>query len=220
MTDTPPRPVADGFRWWALGVAIVLAVSIAWQAFQRGPGTLPTLALVGLSVFFSKLLIFQGAIDGHPYSPWSLALISWEMDLLASTLLLLWVVRLERLAVVGPALRQAHERAVSMLKQYPGLKRMALSGIALFVLVPFPGSGAVVGTLVGQLVGLSRSADFLAVAIGSCLTVAMYAAAADLLGERWRGMLQSPLILAVSCAILLIFGWIAWRRVKRVLSSA
>jgi uncharacterized membrane protein len=220
MPDSPPRSLTDGFRWWALGVAALLAVSIGWYAARYGIDSLPALAGVGLSVFFSKLLIFQGVIGGHPFSPWSLALIAWEFDLLVATLLLLWVARIEHMPVAGPALRRARRRAAVKLEQYPGLRRTAVGGITFFVFLPLPGSGCVTGTLIGQLVGLSRVAGFLAVGIGAAVAVTVYAAVARFLDDQWSELLASPLILVASFVGLVVFAWVAWRRVRRALSKA
>jgi uncharacterized membrane protein len=220
MPDSPPRSQTDGFRWWALGVAALLVLSTGWYAARYGPDSLPALAGVGLSVFFSKLLIFQGVLDGHPFSPWSLALIAWELDLVVSTLLLLWVARIEHLPFTGPALRRARRQAAVKLERYPGLRRMAVGGITFFVFLPLPGSGCVTGTLIGQLVGLSRVAGFLAVGIGAAVAVVIYAAVARFLGEQWGALLQSPLTLVASFVGLVVFVWIAWGYVRRVLSKA
>lgn len=219
MSELPTRPEIDRFRWWAAGVAFLLLASLVAFRIQEGPHSWLELVGVSATVLFSKVAIFQGAIEGHPWSPWTLALIAWEIDLLGSVLILLWVARLELLPVLGPALRRAHAQAHATLHTYPGLRRMAVLGIGLFVYVPFPASGALAGTLIGQIVGLSRTTSFLTVSIAGALACAGYAAAAVFLGEQWRDLLASPWTLVLSLIGLLIFGAIAWRYVKRVLGS-
>jgi uncharacterized membrane protein len=220
MTELPTRPEIDRFRWWASGVAVLVVASLVAFRIVEGPYTWLELAGVTLTVFLSKLAIFQGAIEGHAWSPWTLALIAWEIDLIGSALILLWVARLELLPVIGPALRRAHAEAHEALRVYPGLRRMAVLGIALFVFVPIPGSGALTGTLIGQIVGLSRPTGFLTVAVGAGVACACYAGAAVYLGDQWRVLLESPWTLALSLLGLLLFGTIAWRYVKRVLGQA
>lgn len=220
MTELPTRPEIDRFRWWASGVAVLVVASLVAFRIVEGPYTWLELAGVTLTVFLSKLAIFQGAIEGHDWSPWTLALIAWEIDLIGSALILLWVARLELLPVIGPALRRAHAEAHEALRVYPGLRRMAVLGIALFVFVPIPGSGALTGTLIGQIVGLSRPTGFLTVAVGAGVACACYAGAAVYLGDQWRVLLESPWTLALSLLGLLLFGTIAWRYVKRVLGQA
>ena len=220
MTELPTRPEIDRFRWWAAAVAVLLVSSLIAYRVVEGPGRWLELLGVGATVFISKLAIFQGSIEGYTWSPWTLALISWEIDLLASTLILLWVGRLELLPVVGPALRKAHAQAHEALLTYPGLRRMAVFGITFFVFVPLPGSGCVTGTLIGQIVGLPRPTSFLTVAVGAGLACACYAAAAVYLGEQWRDLIASPWTLALSLLGLILFGMIAWRYAKRVLGAA
>lgn len=219
MSELPTRPEIDRFRWWAAGVAVLLLASLVAFRVREGPHGWLEFFGVTATVFLSKLAIFQGAIEGHPWSPWTLALIAWEIDLLGSVLILLWVARLELLPMVGPALRRAHAEAHAALRSYPGLRRMAVVGIGLFVFVPIPGSGALSGTLIGQIVGLSRPTGFLTVAIGAALACVCYAGAAVYLGEQWRDLIESPWTLGLSLLGLLLFGTIAWRYVKRVLGA-
>lgn len=220
MPEPPPRPQLDTFRWWACGVAALVLVSLAAYPVVEGPDAWLELAGVSMTVFLSKLSIFQGAIEGHAWSPWTLAAIAWEIDLVVSTLILLWIERLELLPVAGPGLRRAHARAHEELRRYPGLRRMAVGGITFFVFLPLPGSGAVTGTLIGQIVGLARPTSFLTVAVGAGLACAAYAWVAVYLGEQWRELLASPWTLVLSVLGLALFAMIAWRYVKRVLSTA
>ena len=220
MRDLPPRPELDRFRWWAAGVAGLTVASLGLYRVLEGPDVWLELTGLSVTVFLSKLAIFQGAIEGHAWSPWTLALMAWELDLIVTTLILLWIERLELLPVAGPGLRRAHAHANEVLDQYPGLRRMAVGGITFFVFLPLPGSGAVTGTLIGQLVGLARPTSFLTIAVGSGLACVAYAAAAVYLGDQWRELIASPWTLALSVLGLALFAAIAWRYVKRVLSTA
>ncbi|HVS19424.1 MAG TPA: small multi-drug export protein [Planctomycetota bacterium] len=220
MHEPPPRPELDRFRWWAAGVAGLVLASLAAYRALEGPDVWLELTGLSVTVFLSKLAIFQGAIEGHAWSPWTLAVIAWEIDLVVSTLILLWIGRLELLPVAGPALRRAHAQAHEALRRYPGLRRMAVGGITFFVFLPLPGSGAVTGTLIGQIVGLARPTSFLTVAVGAGLACTAYAAAAVYLGEQWRELLASPWTLVLSALGLALFVAIAWRYVKGVLSTA
>lgn len=220
MRELPPRPELDRFRWWAAGVAALVLASLGAYRALEGPSAWLELIGVSVTVFLSKLAIFQGAIEGHTWSPWTLALIAWQVDLVVATLILLWIERLELLPVAGPALRRAHAQAHESLRRYPGLRRMAVGGITFFVFLPLPGSGAVTGTLIGQIVGLARPASFLTIGVGAGLACSAYAASAVYLGDQWRELLESPWTLVLSVLGLALFAAIAWRYVKRVLSTA
>jgi uncharacterized membrane protein len=220
MSGPPPAQEHDNFRWWALGVLLLVCTSVGIYTLRHGPGELPELGAMCVAVWLSKLSIFGGSFEGLPLSPWSLGLIAWELDVLASALLLLWVDRIERLPLVGPAVRRAHAHASDALVQYPGLRRMAVAGVTFFIFLPLPGSGAVGGTLIGQLVGLSRVAGLLTMIIGAGLICIAYALAADFFGSQWPELLESPRMLILSVVVLLLFSVLAWRYVKRVLSKA
>ena len=106
------------------------------------------------------------------------------------------------------------------LREYPGLRRLAFWGIAILVFLPIPGSGAVTGTLVGQLVGLTRMGTFVAVVSGAGVAVATYAAVAVFLGSQFENMLTSPLVLALCILVFVLFVWWAWLKVKRELQRS
>ena len=196
------------------GVLLVLCgIEAGWQ----GLATLWTAA--GL-VFLSKLWIFWGAVEGQPFGPWTLGLLAWILDLLVSLLLLTGLARLESLPIAGAWLRRAHAKAAATLVTYPGLKRMAVGGVMLFVFLPLPASGAVTGTLIARLIGLSRTASLLTVGIGAAVAVIVYALLAVYLGSQWEHMVKSPWTWGLSLAALLGFCWLAWRRVRRALQQA
>ena len=55
---------------------------------------------------------------------------------------------------------------------------MRFVGIVLFVMVPFQGSGALVGSIVGRLIGMKPINTFLAITVGAlvgCIMIAFFA---------------------------------------------
>jgi uncharacterized membrane protein len=212
LSDTDARR----FHACAIVVLIGSGVLLALFLIERGIAGLGALAVAAPAVWFSKLFIFGGVAE-VAFNPWELGLIAWVMDLLACVALLASFGGIERLPVVGDALRQGHDRAAQALREYPGIRRMAVTGVTIFVFLPLPGSGSVVGTLLARLLGLTRMATFVCVSVGALVSVAVYAAIAVFLGSQWRAMLESPKLL-VACTVLLIaFTWFAWLRVKREL---
>ena len=215
----PSSPLDDRrFHLLCAGVVALAVLLVVVHGLEFGWASVAALSGAASAVFFTKLAIFGGVIEGQPYDPWELALIAWLIDLLVSILLLTGLTRLERLPAVGPVLSQARTRASATLLQYPGLRRMALSGITIFVFVPLPGSGAVTGTLIARIIGLSRSAGLMAVGAGAGLAVAVYALTAQVVGSQWRTLIQSPWVIACSLLVLGAFVWVAWRYVRGELS--
>ncbi len=208
------------FRAMALAIAGTAVTLLVWYLFEYGWPSIAGLFVAAAAVFFSKITIFGGAAEQVAFSPWGLGLIAWVLDLIASVALLAGVKGLDRMPVLGPVVVQSRTRASEALARFPGLRRLAIWGIFLFVFVPLPGSGAVVGTLISQIIGLSRVTALLTVGSGAGCSVVVYAWIADRVGEHGRDLLESPEVLAAIAGGSLLAGWLAWRYVKRVLSRA
>lgn len=207
-----------------VAVASVTALASYWLF---AGSSLARIAAASVAVFVSKLFIFGGAIELWPFdtttldfNAWELALVAWVIDLWVACALLTGISSFERLPFAGRAMSEARARAGQTLVDYPGLRRLAVFGIALLVFLPIPASGAVTGSLVGRLVGLSRMATFGAVASGAGIAVCVYAAAATFFGANWRALLESPTLVVFSLIAFVIFVWIAWLRVRRALTRA
>lgn len=221
MEPAPPSDDLQRFRLTALGIVGASVVGLALYVLLQGMAAAGELALAATFVFLSKLAIFGGNIPQTRFNPWELALVAWMIDLWVSCALLAGIAGFERLPVAGAALTEARERADRTLQRYPGLRRLAFWGIALLVFLPIPGSGAVTGTLVGRLVGLSRLASLLAVAGGAGVAVLAYAAIAVFLGAQWEALLRNPWVLLASMAALALLLRLAWLRVRaEVLSDS
>ncbi|MBI5363685.1 MAG: small multi-drug export protein [Planctomycetes bacterium] len=198
-----------------LGVpALVLWILVArpTHPWQLAPQTLGFLTVPG------KYVVFWGLAPSSPLGPWGLSVLGLVADTLLALLLASLLAPLGRLRGVGPWLKRAHERAAEVLRDYPGLRRTAFWGVTLFVFLPLPGTGAIGGTFAGQLMGLSRTATVLAIALGSTFTLVLFASLATFLGARAQELLQNPWVAVVAALVLALFVWVAYRRVKRNLS--
>jgi uncharacterized membrane protein len=211
---------ARRFGLLSLGVLAGTAALLFGWAAREGWESLAPLPAAAVLVWISPFTIFGGAIEDAPYNAWGLSLIAWVLDLLASVALLAGLPLLARLPVTGATISRMRERAFTALDRYPGLERMAFLGVGLFVFLPIPGSGSVIGTLVGQIIGLSRTGTLIVVAIGTGLALCTWALLAELLGERWETLIESPLTLVGGLVVLGLFGWFAWVHVRRVLQRA
>jgi hypothetical protein len=114
-------------------------------------------------------------------------------------------------------LRNINLRARAVQHEYPRLQRMAFVGVALFVFLPLPGTGAVGGMFAGQLIGLSRPMSVLAVALGTAGIAVLFSGLAVTLGAESQRMLQSPAFVIASALALALFVWAGWRLAKHKL---
>jgi uncharacterized membrane protein len=71
-------------------------------------------------------------------------------------------------------------------KGTPYVERYELVGLALFVAVPLPGTGAYAGTLLAWLLGLPRAKAWAAIAAGVVVAGAIVTAASTGLAAGWR----------------------------------
>jgi uncharacterized membrane protein len=217
MVTRESQHEARRFRW-IVGVALgVTATALAIYFAGNGPGGVGPLVLAASAVFLSKLAIFGGNLRNTPISPWELAFIAWVIDVWLASALLAGIASFDRLPLAGRALAEAHERTRQTLREFPGLRRLAFWAVVLVVGIPLPVFGVIPGTLLGRLVGLSRTATFASVLLGSGGAVAACATIAVFLGARYEAWLTDPFVLLGCIAGLALLAWAAWLKVKREL---
>lgn len=206
--------------WIALG-ALLGGTALALGLWIRGtdPQNLGWLWLqiVGIASVPGKYVIFSGLAPGAPMGPLGLAVLCVPVDALVALGLALFLGPLRRLPYVGPGLRSVNLRARVVLDDYPRLRRMAFVGVALFVFLPLPGTGAVGGMFAGQMIGLSRPMTVLSIALGTSAIAALFSSLALTLGAESQRILQSPGFVIGCVLVFAAFLWAAWRVAKRKL---
>lgn len=202
------------FRWCA--VAVVGGVALGLFEVHRTAGS-EGLREIGVHAATSllvvgKFIIFAGLHD-EALSPRVLAIMVWLIDLCFAVVLASGLESLERAPVLGRWLRRARRRAVEVIARYPGLERMAFLGVVAFVMLPLAATGAITGSFAARLLGLTRIAGVLAIAIGSAITAAAFALLATFLGERGEDLVRSPVLVGGTVFVLVIVGRWAWVRI-------
>lgn len=193
----------------ALVVALGLAVGFALWVHHDGneSGLLAIVGHAGLSLtVVGKFIVFAGLKEGAP-SVWQLAALVVLMDLFFAFLLGAGIERLERAPWLGQGLRKARSRALEILGEYPGLKRRTFYGVALFVFLPLAGTGAITGSFLARIFGLTRFAGVRAIALGSFATALIFALLAHFVGAQAEAMLHNPFLTAGSTLVLLFVAW-------------
>lgn len=201
------------FRWSALAlVAVVAFALVAVYRTSGGAGFLQLAKSAAWSFFLiGKFVIFAG-LKGGPLSIWELAGLVFLIDLCFAFALGSGLQGLERVPVVGSWLLRSRGRALEVLREYPGLRRMAFFGVVLFVLLPVAGTGAITGSFVARILGLSRSSGVLAIALASAWTSLAFALLAHFLGERASALLQSPVLAGTAIVLFVLFGCLLYSR--------
>lgn len=80
-------------------------------------------------------------------------------------------------------------------------------GLAIFIAVPFNGTGALAGSVLGRLLGLSRASIISATGFGSVTGASVLALVSGIWAERINALASEPLLglLVVAAAIALTF---------------
>ena len=94
-------------------------------------------------------------------------------------LFLLWNYDLaKKIPLVGKFMEKVEKIGKSSSDKYGWVKPLRFIGIVLFVMVPFQGSGGLVGSIVGRLIGMKPLNTFFAITVGAitgCLLIAYFA---------------------------------------------
>ncbi len=79
---------------------------------------------------------------------------------------------------VGQWLHRLQERGMAFVQKRPWIMRVQFVGIALFVFIPLPATGAASGVLLGRVVGMGRFVVWSAVMLGTVVRITIYSLAA------------------------------------------
>lgn len=113
-------------------------------------------------------------------NPIIMALAIAYIDIIVA-LFLVWNYDLaKKIPFVGQFITKIEEKGKNVEENYGWIKPLRFIGIVLFVMVPFQGSGGLVGSIVGRLIGMKPWNIFLAISIGAivgCIIIALFAQA-------------------------------------------
>jgi len=108
--------------------------------------------------------------------PWGVLAFSIAFVDIVVCLFLIWNFDLaKKLPFIGSGIKRVQLKGAAILESMPWVERLTFFGIVIFVMIPFQGSGAFAGTILGRAVGLSISAVLGAVGIGALIGSALIA---------------------------------------------
>ncbi|MDD5502400.1 MAG: small multi-drug export protein [Candidatus Thermoplasmatota archaeon] len=119
------------------------------------------------------LVILGGPALGITF--WQAVLSITFMDSVVSLFIILNFDLLRKAPFIGPRINSSVEKARNWLEKWKWLAPLEFAGIIIFVAIPFPGTGALIGTLIARLLGMSGMLSFAAVSIGGFLISIMFA---------------------------------------------
>jgi len=118
--------------------------------------------------------VTYGILDLGIWPPYVVSLILVTDCLVA--MFLIWNIGYARLVpFFGPLLKRSEEGGKKTLEKYPWVSRSRFIGLVSFVLLPLWGTGSILGSLVGRIIGLESWRIFLAIMTGSVIRSTMLA---------------------------------------------
>ncbi len=142
------------------------------------------------------------ALVGAGYAPWLVATYIAGIDMSVAWFLAWNWDLVTRIPKAGEAVEDLMLRGKERLNAAPLLDRSAFLGLALFVFVPFQGSGAVVGIILGRMIGLPPQRAWVAIMTGALLAAFSLAYAT----EAYKGLITAFGLDAVLQATLVALG--------------
>ncbi len=212
-------PFILGFGVFGIWSALSNTISLIWPliaAYFFPPFGKETIIPLGIGVLKNGLTVPFINLHVEPVSvdPWSIALAIAFVDIVVA-LFLVWNYDLaKKIPIVGKFMEKVEKIGRKSEDKYSWIKPLRFIGIILFVMVPFQGSGGLVGSIVGRLIGMKPVHTFIAISIGAvtgCLLIAFFS---DLiLSFVVKNVLIGFLVLIVILVIGLMF-WISRKNKK------
>ena len=127
-----------------------------------------------------KLVILAGGIESAPVGTWLLAAMVVYGDAGTSLMIMANMYYVYRIPALGRRLAEARQVGYRVLRAHKWMRRAAELGLTVFVALPFQGSGAVLGVVLGRILGLTWLAIFSLVVLGSAAGSALVALAGEI----------------------------------------
>ncbi len=112
--------------------------------------------------------------DVHP----ALAASSIAFIDIVTALFLVWNFdHLKRVPVLGETIANMERRGGILLEEHSRMRRFAFTGIVILVIIPFQGTGAVMASIIGRIIGMNPYKVFIAITIGAlvgCFAIAYF----------------------------------------------
>lgn len=212
-TDAPaPRPLAPATRRaLVIGPIVGFALILIAAGIFVSPSAAGFIASLAAGTFVGggKLVILAGAVEQAPVGHWEIAALVVYIDLATALIMMGGIHVLDRLPFVARRLAKAGESSGRVLEHNPWMHRATWLGLAVFVAVPFNGTGALVGSVLGRLLGLTRVSIVSATGFGSATSATLLGLASGIWAERINALAAEPVLGLFVAAVTIVLTFLA-----------
>lgn len=185
-------PANSTYKYWALVAAYFFP--------PFGKETIIPIGVYGgeISVPFSSEIAVI-----NPINPLIMALSIAFVDIIVA-LFLMWNYDFaKQVPFVGRFMKKVESIGQKSSSKYAWITPLRFIGIVLFVMVPFQGSGGLVGSIVGRLIGMKPMNTFLAITVGAIIGCSFIAFFSDIV---FSVFFQNFLLGVMILIILVVIG--------------
>ncbi|MEL7370568.1 MAG: small multi-drug export protein [Myxococcota bacterium] len=184
------------------------------------------LALQGLAIvagtYAGKFIVLAPVLQSSiPFSSYFLAGLIAFMDIVIGLLVAAYLDVLYAVPWIGEKLRLVEERGHETLGRHPWVGRLAFLGVALLVMFPVSGTGAIGSTVFGRLIGLGPKTIVLGITVGTLIGSFVLAAFARQLSAVLEPVQDEPWFKAIGWGVLIALAIpIVWQYIRSVRESS
>ena len=161
-----------------------------------------------------KTVLISTAPGFHGYGKYVMALNLAVMDTLLAWFLTFNIDLVKRWRGVGRIIVTIENKSKGLFEKYQWLRKIAVVFIALFVLIPFQGSGGLSASIIGRLMGLKPWKVLIAVSVGALTGCMAIAYMVDTITKYFSTTVQIT-IFVVFVALITLFFLYSYRKGKR-----
>jgi uncharacterized membrane protein len=175
---------------------------------------------------FAKLAVAMSAYFFPPAGKESVIplAVRWGVHpaLVASSIILLDVVAAlflvwnfdftKKVPLVGGAIELTEDKGRRVLEKRTWVRRFAFTGLVLFVMVPFQGSGAVVASILGRIIGMDPYKVFIAITTGSVIGCFSVAYLADIVVSAFKSSFTLGVCSLLVCILAFGIAYVVYRK--------
>ncbi|MCK9522635.1 MAG: small multi-drug export protein [Proteobacteria bacterium] len=164
---------------------VVTFVAAGWHTFRH------MLSLViGSFVGLGKFVVFAGVSPNAPLSSYAIAALVVLGDFATALILLFNMHLLFKIPKLGGHLCQVQLSGHDVLHRHKWIHTISWLGLAIFVAVPFQGTGSVLGVFIGRILGMRRREIVASIMTGASVGSFGLAALAGILSKTQQDHIQ------------------------------